>query len=140
MTTKCCNKCKLIKSFSEFNQNKSRKDGYHSICRECMKTYLQNHYSNNKEYYRNKARKVETTTKHILMSIKENTPCQDCNHYYDPVCMDFDHIRQKSFNISQGVGIYGYSLITILKEIENCEIVCSNCHRLRTKNRIMDGK
>jgi hypothetical protein len=30
----------------------------------------------------------------------------------------------------------GFSLAAIKKEIEKCEIVCANCHRIRTYNRL----
>lgn len=137
MTTKCCNKCKTIKAITDFNQNKSRKDGYHSICRDCMKSYLQNHYNNNKTYYRDKTRKAERRSKHIIDAIKANTPCCDCGNYYDPICIDFDHTEpiKKAFGISGASKVLGYSIIKILLEIEKCDIVCANCHRLRTKQR-----
>lgn len=137
MNTKQCNKCKAIKNISEFNRNKSRKDGHHSICRICMKLYLQSHYKNNTEYYKNKSRKAEQLSHHIITSIKSNTPCNDCGKYYDPICMDFDHVNplDKSFGICGSFKSLGLSLLKILKEIEKCDVVCSNCHRLRTKTR-----
>ena len=40
--------------------------------------------------------------------------------------------NDKSFEISTNSG---KSLEDIKKEIEKCEIVCSNCHRIRTHKR-----
>lgn len=139
MTTKQCYKCKEVKELTAFNKNKTKADGHNTVCRECMKTYLQNHYTNNKTYYKTKARKWETFNLDVISSLKANTPCSDCGQFYDPICMDFDHIHSKQFNISASFRTYGYSLITILKEIEKCELVCSNCHRLRTKRRRVVG-
>lgn len=139
MTTKQCYKCKEVKDITEFNKNKLKNDGHHTVCRECMKKYLQTHYSNNKEYYRTKARNWETFNYNVISSLKANTECCDCGHFYDPVCMDFDHIHLKQFNISSAFRNHGYSLLKILKEIENCELVCANCHRLRTKKRRLVG-
>lgn len=48
--------------------------------------------------------------------------------------MDFDHIGDKSFGISDSN--HNKSLDEIKREIENCEVVCSNCHRIRTFNRM----
>ena len=39
--TKRCSKCKQIKLISEFNQNKSRKDGLQHSCKFCQATYAQ---------------------------------------------------------------------------------------------------
>lgn len=48
--TKICSKCKKRKSFSEFNKNKSKKDGYHNWCKDCRKKYRQSHKKEIKEY------------------------------------------------------------------------------------------
>ena len=46
--------------------------------------------------------------------------------------MDFDHVKgNKDRAISVMVG-QKVSKDRILREIEKCELVCANCHRLRT--------
>ena len=63
-----------------------------------------------------------------------NVPCTDCGGTFPPVCMDFDHMpgHIKSFGI---MNQYDYSMKRILEEISKCEIVCANCHRIRTFTR-----
>lgn len=62
----------------------------------------------------------------------KNVRCVDCNIKYPPYVMEFDHIRgNKLFTISNYIGI---SIQRLKKEIKKCEIVCSNCHRIRTQN------
>ena len=65
----------------------------------------------------------------------KNVPCADCGHKFDPCSMDFDHKPgTKSFNISQGIrSKIGFHDLT--EEIAKCEVVCANCHRVRTKAR-----
>lgn len=66
-------------------------------------------------------------------SIKATTPCADCGLFFPAICMDFDHVRgEKRFGISVAVGKGTYSLETLLAELDKCELVCANCHRLRT--------
>lgn len=67
-------------------------------------------------------------------SIKQS-PCLDCKNSFSSVCMDFDHRDsvQKRYNVARMVGIC--SLETIKVEISKCDLVCSNCHRIRTFNR-----
>ena len=60
-----------------------------------------------------------------------NSVCLDCNVSYPPYVLDFDHVRDKEFGISRAIQ-NGTSLDKIVKEIEKCEIVCANCHRIRT--------
>lgn len=47
--------------------------------------------------------------------------------------MDFDHVRgEKAFSIAVR---YVHSLDKLFAEIEKCDIVCANCHRIRTQAR-----
>lgn len=50
--------------------------------------------------------------------------------------MDFDHLdgHKKVANIA--VLVYRHqSLRMVMEEIKKCEVVCSNCHRVRTHKR-----
>lgn len=46
--------------------------------------------------------------------------------------MHFDHLGDKLFEISDSLT---YSIDRILREVEKCELVCANCHAVRTYNR-----
>lgn len=56
--------------------------------------------------------------------------CKDCNQIFHPVCFDFDHKNpsQKEFKIS---GKYIFRWKELKRELNKCELRCSNCHRLR---------
>ena len=60
--------------------------------------------------------------------------CVDCAEY-DPMVLEFDHVRgKKKMNISQMVN-QGYSLEAIRAETDLCEVVCGNCHKRREARR-----
>ena len=66
----------------------------------------------------------------LLIQQLKNKPCNDCGKTYHPACMDFDHVRgEKIKGISR---MYSCKLEDLMKEIEKCDLVCANCHRLRT--------
>ena len=44
--------------------------------------------------------------------------------------LEFDHVRDKSFNIGAGLPYRNWA--SVLAEVEKCEVVCANCHRRRT--------
>jgi hypothetical protein len=68
----------------------------------------------------------------IIRSAK-NRPCADCGNSYPYYVMDFDHVHgDKKFTI--GDKRKG-STERIVAEIEKCEVVCANCHRIRTFGR-----
>lgn len=72
-----------------------------------------------------------------LNNIKSNSGCVDC-HSSDWRVLDFDHVGLKTFTFSKFVSS-SKELKTnkdiLLREIENCEIRCSNCHRIKTWER-----
>jgi len=68
--------------------------------------------------------------------LKAKSPCSDCKQFYPPVVMDFDHLPQ--FKKTKGIAHLirnTHSMESIIKEIAKCELVCANCHRIRTSSR-----
>ena len=60
-------------------------------------------------------------------------PCHDCGQSFPPHVMDFDHVRgKKRFGVAK---MQNHGLEAILAEIAKCDLVCANCHRIRTYNR-----
>lgn len=62
--------------------------------------------------------------------------CYNCGFDRDPICLDFHHISDKKFNISSAV-CSGFGENSIKKEISKCIVLCANCHRLVTNNKII---
>lgn len=81
-----------------------------------------------------KAQKKHIAMKMAVMHGLKNVPCMDCHQRFPPECMDFDHRdpAQKSFGIMGRVP--GLPLQKLLDEAAKCDVVCANCHRIRTKN------
>lgn len=66
-----------------------------------------------------------------IREYKERHPCVDCKVQYPYYVMDFDHVRgKKQANVMELVP--SLSKKKIDEEIAKCEVVCSNCHRIRT--------
>jgi hypothetical protein len=71
----------------------------------------------------------------IINDIRDNTPCTDCGIQYPFYVMDFDHTSDdKSDNVIT-LALKPVSVKKLMEEIAKCEIVCSNCHRIRTYSR-----
>lgn len=102
--------------------------------------------SSHKHYFLNKkkikSRAKEYTIVHRIMlrkyiNEKKNVPCLDCHESYPSYVMDFDH-KDKNKEMSIGTTIaQSWSLQRVIKEMEKCDIVCSNCHRERTHKRFV---
>jgi hypothetical protein len=68
----------------------------------------------------------------------KKVPCMDCGKTLPPECMDFDHRpgTDKKFGVAE---MGGRRMSVVLEEIAKCDIVCANCHRIRTFARRRDG-
>jgi hypothetical protein len=64
-----------------------------------------------------------------------DVPCADCGNRFPPCSMDFDHRdpAQKRSTVPSLIGRAGDA--AILAEAAKCDIVCANCHRVRTHER-----
>jgi hypothetical protein len=130
---KTCTKCKKAKEESEFNLKGN--NYLHTYCKICQNAYSAEHYKNNKEVYflniKNRRKGQRQKRRDWLDKLKDK-PCADCGGEFHACIMDFDHVRgEKVASIASMMGDY-YSLDKILVEIDKCDLVCSNCHRMRT--------
>lgn len=69
-----------------------------------------------------------------IFTIKDGSRCLDCGEAKSSVAMDFDHVGEKTENVSRLVN-NGVTLDRLRKEIAQCELVCANCHQIRTHQR-----
>lgn len=132
---KICTTCKEKKDSSLFNKNKVRKDGLNNVCRECSNKRSKKHYLDNKEEHRKNVKKRKDSllkdNKNKIMNILINSSCTDCGNI-DHRTFEFDHVNgDKVSNVSTLLGC-GFSWDKIKAEIDKCEIVCANCHRIRS--------
>jgi hypothetical protein len=71
-----------------------------------------------------------------LLRELRSRPCNDCGQIFGPSQMDFDHRdgTTKRFRLTSG-GAMLRPTSMILEEVAKCDIVCANCHRIRTQRR-----
>jgi hypothetical protein len=109
--------------------------------KEYYAEHPEEHAVRNKSYRsRNKAKynaymRVWTQKKRQYLYDIKDVPCLDCGNKFHPACMEFDHREDeiKLFNIGR---LSDWNKNNIEAEIAKCDIVCANCHNLRTFNRI----
>ena len=92
-------------------------------------------------YRRNRASEIarvqvrQRGTVELLRGLRER-PCMDCGGSFEPHQMDFDHRSDamKSFRLTSGDALLRPTAV-ILDEAAKCDVVCANCHRIRTWQR-----
>jgi hypothetical protein len=134
---KTCKDCKQQKDFSEFNKKGS---GYQHHCRVCQRKWYKNYYNSvDKERKRLYSNNVESRDRiRKITRDARDRPCMDCGQSYPYYVMDFDHRdpANKEFTVARMVSS-NMSPEKVLKEIEKCDVVCANCHRIRTHSGVV---
>ena len=94
---------------------------------------------NVKYYQRNRQREIDRVlarqraTLEFLRDLRR-VPCKDCGARFEPHQMDFDH-RDPSTKAFQVTKPLLASRSRLIAEIAKCELVCTNCHTIRTFKR-----
>lgn len=71
-----------------------------------------------------------------LQEMKEASPCTDCGVNYPYYVMQYDHVSgEKDKDLSYLITAASWERIMI--EIAKCELVCANCHSIRSWRRQM---
>jgi hypothetical protein len=104
-----------------------------SYCKECGKGLTRNHYRNNKRQYLDRNVRSYMKRRELMRQMKSRA-CADCGIQYPFYVMDFDHREgeRKEYELNR---IDRMTTRAILREIKKCDVVCSNCHRVRTYKR-----
>jgi len=76
---------------------------------------------------RARARKVQD----FIRAFKVEHGCADCGYCAHHAALDFDHIDEKQINVCNAKSVQ-----QAMAEIARCEVVCANCHRVRTFERL----
>ena len=128
-----CARCGQWKTSDAFHNSRT---GQFSYCSDCRRAY-------DREYYRERGRlaRLARTRAHRgrarawMASLKEGVPCHDCGEVFPVWVMHWDHLPEfeKLDEISVMVG--SRTREAILDEIKKCELVCANCHVMRTVDR-----
>lgn len=111
--------------YSSFYKNPNTKDGYLNYCKPC----------NYQRYSPGiKVRRDMLLSK--LQAIKLERGCADCGYNEYAAALDFDHLPGSVKKYRPSTMPAGTSWANIAAEIAKCEVVCANCHRVRTFKRL----
>lgn len=139
---KWCNHCKKYKNISHFNLRSPKTDSniLQAYCKQCNKIKNNQWYKNNAEKHKKRIRKTDALRRNIIddfLDEAKNNPCTDCGIKYHPWVMEFDHIKYDKISSIASMKTRKISIKKIKEEMDKCELVCANCHRMRTFNRAL---
>lgn len=110
-------------------QIKEPRNNTASYCKSCHNEYQKKYYKTHPQSIDQAAKKRRASIRQLIID-KKNVPCMDCKVSYPSYVMDFDHVRgNKQFNLSTAAE---KSKQRVTEEMAKCDIICANCHRIRT--------
>jgi hypothetical protein len=159
-----CTKCGTIHPLDEehFRRDPRYAKGFKTWCNDCTNDLtrrgMNKRYATDEKFRERVKRRVRewrkahpekrrkgdskrrALAKAFVQEYLRSHPCIDCGES-DPVALDFDHRNQKAKRYCIGAGIAGGILPeSLLKEMEKCDIRCSNCHRKKHAREHTQGK
>ena len=69
-----------------------------------------------------------------IVNAAKSRPCADCGLIYPSYVMDFDHVRGRKLGTNAHMKTY-VPPAALAAEIAKCDVVCANCHRIRSHTR-----
>ena len=128
-----CVRCGLMKPISEYHNSRT---GQFSYCRDCRNEY-------DRAYYANRARVVRLARRNAFRDVarswmaemKAGVPCADCGETFPIYVMHWDHLPGFEKVASISVMVASRTRAAVLEELKKCELVCANCHVMRTVSR-----
>jgi hypothetical protein len=130
--TRHCRKCGEDKPLSDFHR---WHDDYQWWCKPCRRDYAAAHYQRNKarRQAQNKRRQADFIAWYA--GLKAGKPCADCGVAFHPAAMHWDHLPGQVKSADLSFLARRGSRERVLAEIAKCELVCANCHAIRTHRR-----
>lgn len=133
MQTKTCGACQKDLPRTEFYRRGEK--GLQARCKTCTSEGHAAYYKGREGIYRSRNKKLVHDLREEVNQFKQS-PCTDCKQTYPPYVMDWDHVRGvKRAGLAKLIG--DGKRQAALDELAKCELVCANCHRIRTHTRYM---
>jgi hypothetical protein len=131
---KRCSRCKEVKLVAQFHRWK-RGDGYQPWCKACRKAYDASYSA--RTLARRRQHRAERKREFVVWyeALKADRPCADCGGRFPPAAMQWDHLPGTEKIADVANLMRRLCKRRIVEEIAKCELVCANCHAVRTVNR-----
>jgi hypothetical protein len=132
VTQKLCPRCAETLPRSEFGTRSNGRPT--SWCKGCHRDYNAEHYEKNKDVTKLRIAARRAAVIEEYRAVKEATPCTDCGQFFPFYVTQYDHIDADKVDDVATIANDG-SRRKLFAEIAKCELVCANCHAIRTYRR-----
>jgi len=121
-----CRTCGETLPFDSFYKNAGSTNGRLQRCKTCCIAR-----------YRSGVIERAKRDRAYFQRIKVERGCTDCGYNAHAVALDFDHLPG-AVKLYRVASMAGLRRALVDAEIAKCEVVCANCHRVRTATRLAE--
>lgn len=126
----------MLQPITNFSKHVESEGGRLQRCKACVSEYHREYVASSPERQQKNRDRVKRNyaQKQALLWELKSVPCMDCSGEFHPCAMDFDHRpgETKAFQIARYTS---KPVAVLLAEVAKCDVVCANCHRVRTWER-----
>jgi hypothetical protein len=133
--TRHCSRCDKDLPISEFHRR--RRYGWQAWCKTCRREYDRDYHQRTRPARIAQKKRYRTEIREWYRELKTDKPCADCGGVFHYSAMEWDHRpgTEKVALISALVAKTN-SRRRVLEELAKCDLVCANCHAVRTVDRL----
>ncbi len=121
---KCYTRCDKERLLTEFHR-----EGQHFWCKFCVKEYDHIRHEKNAVKIRAQKKARIKRIRNWYREYKSNLFCTRCTVSH-PAVIEFHHVSGDKTECISIMVLAGYGIDRILEEMQKCEVVCSNCHKI----------
>jgi hypothetical protein len=126
-----CRRCLVVKPVEQFHRFRS---GHQAWCKDCRRIYDRAYHERTRDVRLRQKREWADALYAWYHELKSH-PCADCGQRFHHAAMTFDHLPgvEKVDEVSNLVRRRRKRAAIL--EVEKCELVCANCHAVRSYER-----
>lgn len=124
---KKCIRCKQYKGEDDFGWHNKANNWRRTVCKVCRNIDARN-YRKQSEKEINDLTRDRLRERKLYWINEKGGCCSVCGCIFHPSVYDFHHkdVTKKRYSPGQ---MFSRNIETVAKEMENCILICSNCHR-----------
>jgi hypothetical protein len=130
---KLCRRCGELLPAGAFHRRGSQ--GTQAWCKPCRKEYDRAYHARTRALRLQQKKRWRKEFTDSYRRLKSNTPCADCGGLFHHAAMQWDHLPGTEKVAELSTLFRKGNKRAFLLELAKCELVCSNCHAVRSFQR-----
>ena len=111
------------------------RQGRQAWCKPCRKKYDRAYHARNAEKRRLQVKEARFRLVRVNQHLKAFGPCADCGRRFHPAAMEWDHLPGHTKRDDVSSLARAGKTNQFHAELTKCELVCANCHAVRSYER-----